>query len=165
MPDNNLSAKAEKAETFDADMDIMLQTGLDDDMRLALNELIGQRVVGVETWGGAPEGWEGGESATLEESTLLDCDLLMEEGVVLELYTILAYPDPESDPIEDVDETLDAIDLLVDDSLELVDYDQVDEEGGLALAFGKSDQVQIVFTAGAWAISEWEAASFEEEEA
>jgi len=162
MPDNNLS---KDAETFDAGMDVMLQTVLDDDMRLAFNELIGQRVVGVETWGGTLEGREDGESATLEESTLLDCDLLMEEGLVLELYTILAYPDPESDPIEDVDKTLDAIDLLVDDDLELVDYDQVGEEGGLALAFGKGDQVQIVFTAGAWAISEWETAIFKEEEA
>ncbi len=44
---------------------------------------------------------------------------------------------------------------------ELLDYGEVDEEGGLALAFGHDEHVHLVLASSAWMVSEWEAESGE----
>jgi hypothetical protein len=49
--------------------------------------------------------------------------------------------------------------------MELMDFDQADDEGGLYVAFGRDDEVEQVLVAGAWMVSEWEAEEEEEEEA
>jgi hypothetical protein len=55
-----------------------------------------------------------------------------------------------------MDAIFDAVGRLADDKLELIDYGEADEEGGLALAFGKGEKVEVVVVASAWMISEWE---------
>ena len=62
-----------------------------------------------------------------------------------------------------------AVGRLADDNLELVDYGEADEEeGGIALAFGRGDNVETVLVANAWMVSDWEPdedAEFEDDEA
>ena len=55
-----------------------------------------------------------------------------------------------------MDTIFDVVGRLADDKLELIDYGEADEEGGIALAFGKGDDVKLVVVASAWMISEWE---------
>jgi hypothetical protein len=55
-----------------------------------------------------------------------------------------------------MDTIFDVVGRLADDKLALIDYGEADEEGGIALAFGKGDDVQLVVVASAWMISEWE---------
>ncbi len=49
-----------------------------------------------------------------------------------------------------------AVGRLADGGLELIDYGEADDEGGLALAFGKGEQVELVLVCGAWMVSDWE---------
>jgi hypothetical protein len=87
----------------------------------------------------------------------VDCDLYLDDNVALELYVASVYPDPEGEPVVGVDEVFAAVGKLADDNLELVDYGEADEEeGGIALAFGRGDSVQLVIVAQAWMVSDWE---------
>ena len=49
-------------------------------------------------------------------------------------------------------------------SLSCSTFDQADEDGGLALAFGKGDKTHQVIVANAWMISEWEESDEEGDE-
>jgi hypothetical protein len=48
--------------------------------------------------------------------------------------------------------------------MELMDFDQADDEGGLYLAFGHGDAVELVLVSSAWMVSEWEEEEEEEGE-
>ena len=154
MSDNG---KGDDFEGLEMISDDALYTILDDDRRAELNELIGLQVSGVELWETSLGDEEDEPPVKPEERVFFDCDLLMDDDQALELYVASAYPDPDGDPVMGMDAIHEAISTVAGDSLELVDYDQADEEGGLALAFGKDDEVRLILVAGAWAISEWEA--------
>ena len=137
-----------------------LITVLDDASRAELDELVGLKVVGLDIWEESLSDGEDEEAVTPEERVYFDCDLLLEDGSALELYAAAAYPDPEGDPLTGMDQISQAVEKLADDKLHLLDFDQADEEGGLALAFGADDKTLLVVAASAWLVSEWE----EEEE-
>ena len=109
-------------------------------------------------WEAAEEDEE--EPIPAEEQIFFDGDIFLEDGLALELYMAAAYPDPEGEPIMGIDAIFDVVGRLSDDHLELIDFDQADDEGGLAVAFGVGDNVKLVLVASAWMVSEWE----EEEE-
>ncbi|PKO22302.1 MAG: hypothetical protein CVU38_10140 [Chloroflexi bacterium HGW-Chloroflexi-1] len=158
MNDNGMEAE------YEVEMDDDLQTVLDEVTQEELEELLGRQVLGLEMWEESLGDEEDAEPIASEERVLFDCDLFLDDGTALELYATLAYPDPEGDPIQGMDKIFDVVGRLADEHLELLDYDQADEEGGLALAFGKGEQVEIVMVASAWMISEWEPEEFDEEE-
>jgi hypothetical protein len=144
-------------EDLDLTADDVLYTTVDDDRRAELNGMIGLQPLEVQLWETSLGDEEDEPPVKPEERVFFDCDLMLEDGQVLELYVTTAYPDPEGDPVMGMDAISSAISIISDDSLEFLDYDQADEEGGLALAFGKEDQVKVVLVASAWAVSEWEA--------
>jgi hypothetical protein len=137
-----------------------LYTVLDDAGREELEELVGLKVVGLDVWEESLSDSEEEEPVKPEERVFFDCDLLFDDGLALELYAAAAYPDPDGEPVQGMDNITAVIEKLADQNLELLDFDQADEEGGLALAFGVDDQTQLVLAASAWLVSEWE----EEEE-
>ncbi len=139
-------------------------TELDDEREAELNEFVGLPVVGLELWDTSLGDDEAEEPVTPENRTFFDADLLFEGGLALELYVASVYPDPDDDPITGMDAIYTTIGQLADDNLELLDFAQADEKGGLALAFGKGDQTRQVIVASAWMISEWEANEDEIEE-
>jgi hypothetical protein len=155
MNNNGTEAEFERFPDFDEEPDEELLVTLDDDARAELDELLGLQVLGLELWEGAEEE-EGQEQTPPEEQEVFDCDLFLEDGLALELYAAMAYPDPDSGPTRGIDDIFEVVGKLVDDELTLMDYDQADEEGGLALAFGTEDEIRLVLTASAWAVSEWE---------
>ncbi len=147
-------------EDVDETLEDDLYTVLDDAGREELEELVGLKVVGLDVWEESLSDSEEEEPVKPEERVFFDCDLLFEDGLALELYAAAAYPDPDGDPVQGMDAITSTIEKLADDNLELLDFDQADEEGGLALAFGRDDKTQLVLAASAWLVSEWE----EEEE-
>jgi hypothetical protein len=132
-------------------------TVLDDERREELDSMLDLKVMGIEL-----EVWDEDEEDSGEEPTLFDCDLFLDDGLALELYAAVAYPDPEGDPVKGADPIFEVVGKLVDDELALLDYQQADDEGGLLLAFGKDEEVSLVVLANEWMVSEWEA-DYEEE--
>lgn len=146
-------------------LDDELYTVLDDAGREELEELVGLKVVDFDVWEESLSDTEDEEPVKPEEREYFDCDLLFADGLALELYAAAVYPDPDSeDPVKGMDNITSTIEKLADQQLELLDFDQADEEGGLALAFGASDQTRFVLTASAWLVSEWEEEGEEEDE-
>ncbi len=151
----------EELEDFDQVSEDDLYTELDDDRRAELDDMVGLKVVGLELWEESIGDEEEGGTVVAEERAFFDCDLYLEDNLALELYIASAYPDPKSDePVTGMDAIYEAVGKLADEKLELMDFDQADDEGGLYVAFGAADEVKLVLVASAWMISEWE----EEEE-
>jgi hypothetical protein len=157
MNDNGVDVELDGTE---AEMDDELYTELDDNRREELDDMLERKVVGLEIWEESLADEEDETPVKAEERVFFDCDLYLEDGIALELYVAAAYPDPDGDPIKGMDEIFKVVGTLTDDELQLMEYDQADEEGGLALAFGKDEQVRLILVAGAWMMSEWD----EEEE-
>jgi hypothetical protein len=151
------NGKDEPIEVFDpGDDSDEFYTELDDDRQAELNEFVGLSVAGLELWDTSLGDDEADEPVTPENRTFFDVDLLFEGGLALELYVASVYPDPDGDPITGMDAIYEEIGKLSDDNLELLDFDQADDEGGLALAFGKGEDTKQVIVASAWMVSEWE---------
>ncbi len=161
----NHNGNEDQVEGLEADSDAEeLYTELDDDRRAELDDLIGLKVVGLELWDESLGDEEEGQPTPPEARVFFDCDLFLDDHLALELYVAAAYPDPEGDPIQGIDQIYDVVGKLSDDGLELIDYDQADEEGGLALAFGAGDKAELVLVASAWMVSGWEEEEDEEED-
>ncbi len=138
-------------------LDDQLYTVLDDEAREDLEQLVDLKIVGLDVWEDSLSDAEDEEPVKPEERLFFDCDLLFEDGLALELYAAAVYPDPEGEPIKGMDEITRIVGQLADGNLQLLDFDQADEESGLALAFGSSqDKTDLVIAAGAWLVSEWE---------
>lgn len=147
----------EQPEGYDDMGEDDLYYALDDDRRAELNEMVGLKVLGIELWEESIADEEEEQPVAPEERMFVDCDLYLDDNVALELYVASVYPDPDGDPVVGVDEIFAAVGKLADDNLELVDYGEADEEeGGIALAFGRGENVQLVIVAQAWMVSDWE---------
>jgi len=152
----NNNGMDEEFDDLDESLDDDLYTELDDDRRAELNEMLGLTVLGIELWDESLGDEEDAEPVQPEDRVFFDCDLYLEDNLALELYVAAVYPDPDKDPITGMDAIFDVVGRLADDKLALIDYGEADEEGGIALAFGKGDDVKLVVVASAWMISEWE---------
>jgi len=138
---------------------------LDDDRRAELNEMVGLKVLGIELWEESIADDEEEKPPAPEERMFVDCDLYLDDNLALELYVTSVYPDPDADPVVGVDAMFGAVGRLADDNLVLIDYGDADEEeGGIALAFGRDETVEIVLVAQAWMVSDWEPDEDEESE-
>jgi len=154
MANNGLDEQPEGFEDFGDDE---LYYSLDDDRRAELNEMVGLKVLGIELWDESIADEEGEPPPAAEDRMFVDCDLYFDDNLALELYVTSVYPDPEGEPVVGVDAMFAAVGRLADDNLELVDYGEADEEeGGLALAFGRGDNVEMVLVANAWMVSDCE---------
>ena len=154
MVNNGFDEQPEGYEEMEEDD---LYYALDDDRRAELNEMVGLKVLGIELWEESIADEEEEQPVAPEERTFVDCDLYLDDNLALELYVAAVYPDPDGEPAVGVDTIFAAIGKLADDNLELVDYGEADEEeGGIALAFGRGEDVQLVVVAQAWMISDWE---------
>ncbi len=157
--------QTEEAEVEDFEpMDGELYSELDDERRAEFDELVGSAVLGVELYEDSLGDEEEEAPVKAEARVFFDCDLYLDNNMALELYVASAYPDPDGDPVVGVDAIFAALGRLSDEKLELVDYGQADEEGGLALAFGHDDKVALVLVCSAWMVSEWEADEETDEE-
>ena len=154
MANNGLD---EQLEGYDDIGEDELYYELDDDRRAELNEIVGLKVLGIELWEESIADEEEEQSPAAEERVFVDCDVYFDENVALELYVAAVYPDPEGEPVVGVDDIFAAMGRLADENLELIDYGEADEEdGGIALAFGRGDEVLLAIVANAWMVTDWE---------
>lgn len=154
MANNGVDDQLEDFEDMGEDE---LYYELDDDRRAELNEIVGLKVLGIELWEESIADEEEEQPPAAEERMFVDCDVYFEDNVAVELYVAAVYPDPEGDPVVGVDAIFAAVGRLADENLELVDYGENDEEeGGIALAFGRGDNVEMVIVANAWMVTDWE---------
>jgi hypothetical protein len=161
----NDNGKDDVIEIFEpGEEDDELYSMLDDDRRAELDELVGLQVAGLELWETSLGDEDADEPVTPENRAFFDVDLLFEGGMALELYVATVFPGPDSDPVVGLDGIYEIVGKLSDDELELLDFDQADEDGGLALAFGKGDKTHQVIVANAWMISEWEESDEDDDE-
>lgn len=130
---------------------------LDDDRRAELEGMLGLKVLGVELYEDSIGDEEEEGPVAPSDRVFFDCDLYLEDNHALELYVTTAYPDPDADPVVGMESIFEAVGRLADDQLALLDYGEADEEGGLALAFGRNEKVAMVLVCSAWMVSEWEA--------
>lgn len=159
------NGKDEPIEVFEpGDDNDDFYTELDEERQAELDEFVGLPVVGLELWDTSLGDEDAQEPVTPENRSFFDVDLLFEGGLALELYVASVYPDPEGDPVVGMDAIYEEIGKLSDDNLELLDFDQADDEGGLALAFGKGKDTRQVIVASAWMVSEWEETAEDAEE-
>lgn len=149
------NGKDEEFEELDF-LDDELFSELDDDRRSELEEMLGLKVLGVEMYEESiGDDEEEGQIASADR-VFFDCDLYLEDNQALELYVATAYPDPDTEPAVGIDNIFEAVGRLADNQLALLDYGEADEEGGLALAFGRNEKVEMVLVCSAWMVSEWE---------
>jgi len=141
---------------FDEEGDEELYTELDDDRRAELEEMVGLKVLGLELWEESLGDEEEVEPVKPEERVFFDCDLYLDDNQALELYVASVYPSAKEEQLAGMDAIFEAVGRLADEGLELIDYGEADDEGGLALAFGKGEQVELVLVCGAWMVSDWE---------
>lgn len=160
MSDNGLE---EEFEGFEDVSEEELYTVLDDERRTELDELVALKVLGLELWEESL-GDEDEAPVKPEERVFFDCDLYLEGNLALELYAAAAYPDPDGDPVAGMDAIFDVVGRLSDDAMTLVDYGDADDEGGLALAFGRDEKVELVLACSAWMVSDWEADDEDDED-
>jgi hypothetical protein len=119
-------------------------------------EMVGLKVLGLELWEESLGDEEEVEPVKPEERVFFDCDLYLDDNQAIELYVASAYPSAKEEPVAGMDAIFEAVGRLADDGMELIDYGEADDEGGLALAFGKNEQVELVLICGAWMVSDWE---------
>ena len=160
--DNHIEHDQVEDEESEGIVDDTLNIQLDEALRAELDELIGVTVVGIEVWEESLGDEDEETPVKPEERLFFDCDILLESGAALELYVTTAYPDPEGEPITGMEDIFVAVGGLHDGAMELLDYDDADDEGGLALAFGREEKVHLVLVASAWMVSEWDPAEEEE---
>lgn len=159
------NGKDEELEEMGEMMEVDLFSELDDDRRAELEEMLGLKALGVELYEDSIGDEEGEEPIANGDRVFFDCDLYLEDNQALELYVTTAYPDPEGDPVVGMDKIFEAVGRLADDKLALLDYGEADEEGGLALAFGRNEKVEMVLVCSAWMVSEWEPEEADSDEA
>ncbi len=156
MSKKDQTEELEDFEPVDDELD-ELYTELDDERRVEFDELVGLSVLGVELYEDSLGDEEEESPVAPEARVFFDCDLYLDNNMALELYVTSAYPDPDGDPVVGTDAIFEALGRLSDEKLELVDYGEADEEGGLALAFGQGDKTMMVLVSSAWMVSEWDA--------
>lgn len=153
MPSTNGASQAlDDQELFEEEV---LLTELTDEAYDELAGLEGSAVVGLSFWDSslADELEEGPVEA--ERRTLIDLDLFLEDNVTLELYGAALLTSPESEPIVGMKALEEALVAMVDRE-SILDEVAETEDKSPVFVFAADDQITLIITVGAWAISEWE---------
>lgn len=130
-------------------------TTVDDEMYDDLTELTGQRVAHAELWEEAiSDLLEGGE-AVAADTNAADLDLYLEGGVYFELYGVLAFRDPDQDPLPDRQSVERQLTALVKQGLWLEEV-AVDEEEALVLILSRAHKPQLYLVISGWRVDEWD---------
>lgn len=130
-------------------------TTVDDEMYDDLAELAGQRIVHVELWEESISEMLEGQDAAATSTNAADLDLYLEGGIYFELYGVLAYRDPEQDPLPDRETVERQLTALVKQGLWL-DEVAVDEENALVLVLSRARKPQLYLAISGWSVDEWD---------
>ncbi|MEA3334699.1 MAG: hypothetical protein U9R25_02245 [Chloroflexota bacterium] len=149
MTSVNGTSAIEEASTSD------FQVELSDEAFEALASLKGSAVVGVSFWDSSLADELTEQVPAAEWRSIVDMDLRLDNGILLELYGVLLYPSIGDDPLQGIDRIEETLIGLVDNEGVLVEVAET-QEGGLALVFGPETVTEVVLAVGAWVVSEWQ---------
>ena len=130
-------------------------TTVDDEMYEDLAELAGQRVVHVQLWEESISDMLEGQEVAATSTNAADLDLYLEGGIYFELYGVLAYRNPDQDPLPDRETVARQLTALVKQGLWL-DEVAVDEEDGLVLILSRARKPQLYLSISGWSVDEWD---------
>lgn len=130
-------------------------TTVDDEMYDDLAELAGQRVVHVQLWEESISDMLEGQEVAATSTNAADLDLYLEGGIYFELYGVLAYRDPEQEPLPDRATVERQLTALVKQGLWL-DEVAVDEENALVLVLSRARKPQLYLAISGWSVDEWD---------
>ena len=130
-------------------------TTVDDEMYDDLAELAGQRIVHVQLWEESISDMLEGQEVAATSTNAADLDLYLEGGIYFELYGVLAYRNPEQDPLPDRETVARQLTALVKQGLWL-DEVAVDEEDGLVLILSRARKPQLYLSISGWSVDEWD---------
>lgn len=144
-----------------AGSDFLFYSTVDDDLYSELVELVGEAVVHVALWEDslvdalAAQGSEEAAAADPGAPATFDMDLYLEGGVYFELYSVTAYPDPDSDPFTDRGALEQKLHALMKTRLSLGEV-AVDDEDALVLVLVGRDGPAVYLAVGGWVLEEWD---------
>jgi len=161
MPSQNGTDNQE--QTVVLDMEDVLYTELNDENFAELAGLEGSMVVGVSFWDSSIADDLDAEPPSEANRTLLDLDVYLDDNVLLELFGSALYRSPEEDPLVGMEAMEAALVDLVDSECTLDEVAET-EDGGPVLVFAVEDQIKLIISVGAWAVSDYEELPDEEEE-
>lgn len=137
-------------------------TTVTDELYAELEKLTEQKVVSFSIWDESLADALAGETdeqGRLESpnvnSSHVDIDLYLKDGVYFELYSAVCFPDLRSEPLiqaEDIDEMLST---EISNGLWL-DEIAVDEENQLVLVLSRNHQTVLFLVVGGWAVDGWD---------
>ena len=130
-------------------------TTVDDEMYEDLAELAGQRIVHVQLWEESISDMLEGQEVAATSTNAADLDLYLEGGIYFELYGVLAYRNPDQDPLPDRETVARQLTALVKQGLWL-DEVAVDEEDGLVLILSRARKPQLYLSISGWSVDEWD---------
>ena len=130
-------------------------TTVDDEMYDDLAELAGQRIVHVQLWEESISDMLEGQEVAATSTNAADLDLYLEGGIYFELYGVLAYRNPDQDPLPDRETVARQLTALVKQGLWL-DEVAVDEEDGLVLILSRARKPQLYLSISGWSVDEWD---------
>ncbi|MEZ4865396.1 MAG: hypothetical protein R3C14_29070 [Caldilineaceae bacterium] len=135
--------------------DLDLYTVVDEELYDELAELAGQKVVYVEVWEESLGDLLAAAAEPEAVQDAFDIDLYLEGGIYFELYSVLCYPDLESEPLLGLEPVQERLVTLAKGGLWLEEV-AVDEENGLVLVLARQHRVQLYLVIGGWAVAEWD---------
>lgn len=150
MPSNNGTNSAD--DQFD---DLIFETELSDEAYEELASLEGAAVIGISFWDSSLADELEELPPSDEERVVIDLDLYLEDMTLLELYGVMLFPGVDAEPMMGLKVLEQALIDLVDSEGELSEVAQT-EDGNLALVFTAEDEIELIITVSAWAVSEWE---------
>lgn len=138
------------------DIDFDFQRTLTDELYEELSEVVvGEKIVGLALWEASlADDEEAGEPAP-DERVIVDLDLYLENKFYLELYGTLVFPDPQSDPLQGLEQIGKMVSGLIEQGVWL-DEIAATEEDELVLILYRERQPQLYLNVGGWTLSEWE---------
>ncbi len=131
-----------------------IQTELTTEAMEQLQQLKGQKVVGISLYGDSIA-YDEEEMEEESERVFFDADLYLADQSLLALYGASAYTSPDDPPLIGLDAISDALSEITEEEETLSGVGQ-DAEGGLVLAFGSRQHNRLLVAVSGWSVDHWE---------
>ncbi len=137
-------------------------TTVTDELYAELEKLTEQKVVSFSIWDESLADALAGETdengkieGPIANSSNLDIDLYLQDGVYFELYSAVCFPDLYSEPLNQAEEIESVLSSEIRSGLWL-DEVAVDEDNQLVLVLSRNHQTVLFLVVGGWAVDGWD---------
>jgi hypothetical protein len=120
-----------------------------------VEQVTDQRVVGLAVWEESLADDPEAGPTPADQRDIFDLDLYVENHNYMELYGVQIYRDPESDPLQGLEQTGKMLSKLVEDGvwLEEVAVNEIDE---LVLILAQRHEPCLYLSVSGWTLEQWD---------